>query len=326
MRRRDFITLLGGAAAVWPVVARAQSTMPVIGFLHSGSSGPNTSYSDAFRRGLGEMGYAQGRNLQIEYRWAEGQFDRLPSLAADLVRRTVAVLVAGGGTVSVLAAKHATSTIPIVFPGVDDPVKMGIVQSFNRPGGNATGVSLFNAVLTPKRLEILRELVPNAASVALLINPKNPSTESQVSDVQGAAQVNGLKVRVLSASTEVEIDAGYATLTESRADVFIVGADPLFQTLRNRLIALAARYATPSIYLNREFPLSGGLISYGVDFPDNYRQAGSYTGRILKGEKPGDLPVVQPTKFELVINLKTAKALGLTIPPTLLARADEVIE
>jgi putative ABC transport system substrate-binding protein len=203
---------------------------------------------------------------------------------------------------------------------------MGIVQSFNRPGGNATGVSLFNAVLTPKRLELLRELVPKAASVALLVNPKNPSTDAQVGDVQGAAQSSALKVHVLNASTDAEIDAAYATLAESRADVFLVGADPLFQTLRNLLIALAARYAVPSIYLNREFPLSGGLMSYGVHFPDAYRQAGNYTGRILKGEKVSDLPVVQPTKFELVINLKTANVLGLQIPPQFLARADEVIE
>src|SRR5262245_37792635 len=279
MKRRAFLVTLGSAVA-WPLVASAQPGMPVIGFLHSGSAGPNTSYIDAFRLGLNETGYMEGRNVQIEYRWAEGQFDKLPDLAVQLVQRPVTVLVAAGGTVSVLAATHATSAIPIIFPAVDDPVKMGIVQSFNRPGGNATGVSLFNAVLTPKRFELLRELMPSATSIALLVNPKNPSTESQVRDAQGAIESTGLKLHVLSVSTEHEIDAGYATLTESHADLFLVGADPLFQTLRNRLIALAARYAIPSIYLNREFPLSGGLMSYGIHFPDAYRQAGKYTGRV----------------------------------------------
>ena len=329
MRRRDFLSILGGAAAplAAPRILRAQQqAMPVIGFLHSGSPGPFASFVAAFHQGLGEMGHTEGKTVTIEYRWAEGQPDRLPALAAELVRRQVAVLVAAGGSLSVLTAKQATSTIPIVFPGVDDAVKLGVVQSFNRPGGNATGVSLFNAVLAAKRLDLLRELVPKANSIAFLFNPRNPSAETQLTEIQQAARASGQMVQVLSASSKGDIDAAFAAIIEQRAAGLLFGVDPLFQDLSDQVIALAARHAMPAIYFHREFPLSGGLISYGVHFPDNYRQAGRYVGRILKGEKPSDLPVVQPTKFELVINLRTAKALGLAVPPTLLALADEVIE
>jgi putative tryptophan/tyrosine transport system substrate-binding protein len=327
MRRREFMALLGGAAATWPLAAHAQQpSMPVLGFLHSASAGPFASYVAAFHQGLNETGFVSGKNVMIEYRWAEGKSDQLPALAAELVQLPVAVLVAAGGSLSALTAKRATTTIPIVFPGVDDPVKLGIVQSFNRPGGNATGVSLFNAVLATKRLDLLRQLIPKATAIAFLVNPSNPSTEAQVSDVEEAARASGQNVQLLSASTERDIDTGFATLAGQRADALVVGADPLFQNLRNQLTALTARHALPAIYLNREFPIVGGLISYGIHFPDAYRQAGNYAGRILKGEKPSDLPIVQPTKFELVINLKTAKALGLTVPDKLLAAADEVIE
>jgi putative tryptophan/tyrosine transport system substrate-binding protein len=327
MRRREFMALLGGAAATWPLAARAQQpSMPVLGFLHSASAGPFASYVAAFHQGLNETGFVSGKNVMIEYRWAEGKSDQLPALAAELVQLPVAVLVAAGGSLSALTAKRATTTIPIVFPGVDDPVKLGIVQSFNRPGGNATGVSLFNAVLATKRLDLLRQLIPKATAIAFLVNPRNPSTEAQVSDVEEAARASGQNVQLLSASTERDIDTGFATLAGQRADALVVGADPLFQNLRNQLTALTARHALPAIYLNREFPIVGGLISYGIHFPDAYRQAGNYAGRILKGEKPSDLPIVQPTKFELVINLKTAKALGLTVPDKLLVAADEVIE
>jgi putative tryptophan/tyrosine transport system substrate-binding protein len=327
MRRREFMALLGGAAATWPLAARAQQpSMPVLGFLHSASAGPFASYVAAFHQGLNETGFVSGKNVMIEYRWAEGKSDQLPALAAELVQLPVAVLVAAGGSLSALTAKRATTTIPIVFPGVDDPVKLGIVQSFNRPGGNATGVSLFNAVLATKRLDLLRQLIPKATAIAFLVNPRNPSTEAQVSDVEEAARASGQNVQLLSASTERDIDTGFATLAGQRADALVVGADPLFQNLRNQLTALTARHALPAIYLNREFPIVGGLISYGIHFPDAYRQAGNYAGRILKGEKPSDLPIVQPTKFELVINLKTAKALGLTLPDKLLVAADEVIE
>jgi putative tryptophan/tyrosine transport system substrate-binding protein len=327
MRRREFMALLGGAAATWPLAARAQQpSMPVLGFLHSASAGPFASYVAAFHQGLNETGFVSGKNVMIEYRWAEGKSDQLPALVAELVQLPVAVLVAAGGSLSALTAKRATTTIPIVFPGVDDPVKLGIVQSFNRPGGNATGVSLFNAVLATKRLDLLRQLIPKATAIAFLVNPRNPSTEAQVSDVEEAARASGQNVQLLSASTERDIDTGFATLAGQRADALVVGADPLFQNLRNQLTALTARHALPAIYLNREFPIVGGLISYGIHFPDAYRQAGNYAGRILKGEKPSDLPIVQPTKFELVINLKTAKALGLTVPDKLLVAADEVIE
>jgi putative tryptophan/tyrosine transport system substrate-binding protein len=327
VKRREFITLLGGAAAVWPLAARAQQpTMPVIGFMHSASREPFESMLAGFRRGLNELGFVEGRNLTIEYRWAEGRFDRLPSLAAELVQRPVAIIVAAGGNVSVLAARAVTSTIPIVFPGMDDPVKLGVVASFSHPGGNATGVSLFNAVLGAKRLELLRELVPQATVVALLVNPTNPTTEDQVRDLEEAARASNLRIQVVNIKSASDIDPAFATMKEYRAAALVIGADPLLLNQRDHLIVLAARDRLPTIYSQREFAAIGGLISYGVDFPENYRQAGVYVGRILKGEKPADLPVVQPTKFELAINLKTAKALGLTVPDKLLATADEVIE
>jgi putative tryptophan/tyrosine transport system substrate-binding protein len=326
MRRRKFIALLGGTAA-WPLAALVQQpAMPVIGFLHSSSSGPFEALLAGFRRGLDELAFTDGRNLTIEYRWAEGQFDRLPALAADLVQRRVSVMAVGGGNVAVLAARAATSTIPIVFAGADDPVKLGIVASFSRPGGNATGVSLFNAVLGAKRLELLRELVPRAATIALLVNPRNPTTEDQVRDLEAAARVSSQRVQVVTAGSAGEIDPAFARMRDQRADALVVGTDPLFLNQRDQLIVLAARDRLLTIYNQREFATIGGLISYGVHFPENYRQAGLYVGRILKGEKPADLPVVQPTKFELVINLKTAKAQGLDVPAKLLALADEVIE
>jgi putative ABC transport system substrate-binding protein len=326
MRRRDFITLLGSAATTWHLPAGAQGSIPVVGFLHSASRGPNEPLLAAFVKGLAELGLVEGRNLRMEYRWADGDFDRLPALAADLVQRRVDVLVAAGGNVSVLSAHAATSTIPIVFTGVDDPVRLGVVTSFNHPGGNLTGVSLFNAVLSMKRLELLRELVPAATAIALLINPRNPTSDKQVEDLQSAAPSNIQPIQVLKATNASEIAAAFSAMREQRASALIVGADPLFLNLRDQLIVLAARDRLPVIYTQREFATTGGLISYGVSFPENYHQAALYVGRIIKGEKPGDLPVVQPTRFELVINLKTAKALGFEIPPTLLARADEVIE
>jgi ABC-type uncharacterized transport system substrate-binding protein len=325
IRRRAFITLLSGAVAAWPLTARGQQPA-LVGFMHSASPGPYESYLAGFRKGLAELGYVEGRNLAIDFRWAEGQFDRLPALAAELVQRRVAVIVAAGGNVSVLAARAATSTIPIVFPGTDDPVKLGIVASFSHPGGNATGVSLFNAVLGAKRLELLRELVPQTTAIALLVNPRNPTTEGQVRDIEAAALSTRQRFHVFNAAGASEIDIAFAAMREQRVDALLVGADPLFLNQRDRLVVLSARDRVPTIYNQREIPAVGGLISYGVHFPENYRQAGIYVGRILKGEKPADLPVVQPTRFELVINLKTAKALGFEVPATLLARADEVIE
>jgi len=325
MRRREFIAGLGGAVAV-PFAARAQSAIPTIGFLHSASPGPFATYVAAFRDGLGHMGYVEGRNIVIEYRWAEGQTDRLPNLAEELVRRRVAVLIAAGGSLSALSAKRATPTIPIVFPGADDAVKLGLVESLNRPGGNVTGVSIFNAVLAAKRLELLRELASGPVSTAFLVNPRHPTAESQIKDLEEAAQGIGQKVMILRASDAHEIEDAFAALVRERIGALVIGADPFFQHSRDQLVVLAARHNVLAIYNNREFPVIGGLVSYGVHFPENYRQAGLYVGRILKGEKPGDLPVIQPTKFELVINLKTAKAHGLSIPDALLARADEVIE
>jgi ABC-type uncharacterized transport system substrate-binding protein len=327
LSRREVITLLGSAVAAWPLAARAQQpAIPVIGFMHSASPGPFATYIAAFRDGLGQMGYVEGRNIIIEYRWAEGQTERLPDLAAELVRRPVAVLVAAGGSLSALTAKRATSTIPVVFPGADDAVKLGLVESLNRPGGNVTGVSIFNAVLAAKRLELLRELASKPISTAFLVNSKHPTAKSQIRDLEEAAQGIGQKVMILRASSAPEIEEAFATLLRERIDALVIGADPFFQNSRDQLVDLAARHRVLAIYLNREFPVVGGLVSYGVHFPENYRQAGLYAGRILKGEKPADLPVIQPTKFELIINLNTAKALGIVIPPTLLARADEVIE
>ena len=311
----------------WPVVARAQQrAMPVIGFLHAGSADDSVHYAAAFRKGLSESGYVVGKDVTIEYRWAEGRFDRLPVLVADLVRRQVAVIVASGGAPAALAAKAATATIPIVFQMGDDPVKFGLVPSLNRPGGNITGQSGQNAELGPKRLELLHEVVPAATTLALLINPTNLNAETLSTDLHAAARTLGLQLQVLYASAEREIDTVFATLLQLQARGLMIGHDAFFNNQNERLAALALRHAMPAIYQFGEFAAAGGLMSYGPDLADGYRRGGVYAGRILKGEKPGDLPVLQPTKFEFVINLKTAKALGLTIPETLLATADEVIQ
>jgi putative ABC transport system substrate-binding protein len=325
-RRREFITLLGGATA-WPWTARAQQpSMPVIGFLSSASPTAYAQFVAAFHAGLNETGYVEGQNVTIEYRWAEGQYDRLPALADDLVRRQVAVIIASGGPTPALAARRATATIPIVFTSVDDPIKMGLVTSLNRPSGNATGMSLFTDLLAAKQLELIRELVPKATAIGMLVNPDNPVTELHLRQAQDGAHKLGLTLQVLRASTESDLDAAFATVVQQRIAMVLVGVDTLFNTRRDRIIALAARHSVPAVYQFRMFPASGGLISYGANLGDVYRQVGVYAGRILKGAKPADLPVVQPTKFELVINLNTSKALGLDVPWFLQQRADEVIE
>jgi putative ABC transport system substrate-binding protein len=326
MRRRHFITLLGGAAA-WPLAVRAQQpAMPVVGFLTSLGRNDRTYLADAFRRGLSEAGYVDGRNLTIEYRFAENQHDRLPALAADLVGRKVAVIAATGSGNSILAAKASTTTIPIVFTFGSDPVQEGIVASFNRPGGNITGISWFNTVLGGKGLGLLHELVPNAAVIALLANPKIPEGAREPSDVQAAARALGLQLLVVNASNPSEIDTAFATLRKVGAGALLVGGDSFLASRSQQIVALAARDAIPAMYFDRGFIEEGGLMRYGNDAADGYRRAALYVGRILKGEKPGDLPVDQATKFEFVINLKTAKALGLEVPPGLSARADRVIE
>ncbi len=327
MRRRDLLALVGGAAASWPLTARAQQkAMPVIGYLNSISPGPSAANLTAFRQGLSDTGYVEGQNVAIEYRWAEGRYDRLPALAADLVGRRVDLIVASGGTPPALAAKSATSTIPIVFTGLGDPVAVGLVASLARPGGNITGISNIAGALMPKRLELLSELVPQAGVIALLVNPKNTTHEGLAREVQEAARAKGVQLHILRASTESEIDAAFASFDELHAGGLLIGPDPLFTNPPERLVALAAGHAVPAIYPWREDAAAGGLISYGPSRDGMFRQAGVYAGRVLKGEKPADLPVQQPTRFELVINLKTAKALGLTVPQSLLARADEVIE
>jgi putative tryptophan/tyrosine transport system substrate-binding protein len=326
MRRRGFITLLSGAAA-WPLASRAQQpAMPVIGFLHSGSPGPYARYVDAFRGGLNETGFGEGRNVTIEYRWAEGQYDRLPQLAADLVHRRVAVIAATGGGLSAAAAKAATTTIPVVFATGDDPVQKDLVASLNRPGGNVTGVFVLTSAVEGKRLGLLREMVPTATLIAVLLNPTKSSVDSQLNDVQGTARSIGQELHILYASSEHELDAAFATAAQLPARAMLVCADAVFATWRDHLITLAARYAIPAIFELREFAAAGGLMSYGPSLSEAYRLVGLYTGQILKGAEPADLPVQQSTKFELVINLKTAKVLGINVPPTLLARADEVIE
>ncbi len=327
MKRREFITLLAGAAA-WPIAARAQqAAMPVIGFLSSGLPGAFARQVAGFRRGLQEAGYVEGQNVAIEYRWAEGQYDRLPELASDLVRRQVAIIVATGGTVSAMAAKAITGTIPIVFTSGGDPVRMGLVASINRPGGNVTGVSLFTTTLAAKRLALLHELVPTATVIAMLVNPTNPNAEPDTKEVETAARTMGLQLIVLRASNESDLDKVFGTMSQHKVGAVIVGPDPFFDNnARDRMVALAAHHAVPAIYDWRDVAVAGGLLSYGSNLADGYRLAGIYTGRILKGEKPADLPVLQPTKFELVINLKTAKALGLTVPLIMQTTADEVIE
>jgi putative ABC transport system substrate-binding protein len=327
MRRRDFLTGVAGSLAAWPLAARAQqAAVPVVGFLSGVGRNDRPNLVEAFRRGLAEASYVEGRNVAIEFRFAENQYDRLPALAADLVSRNVAVILAVGSGNSNLAAKASTSTIPIVFTTGGDPVQEGFVASLNRPGGNLTGISWFNTLLGGKGLGLLHEFIPNAAVVALIVNPKNPETARVPNDVQQAAHTLGLQMVVLNASTPDEIDTAFATLRQRRAGALIVAGDPFISGRRQQILALAARDAIPAIYFNREFVTEGGLMSYGNDIPDAYRRAGGYVGRILKGEKPADLPVEQATKFEFVINLKTARMLGLTVPPTLLVSADEVIE
>ena len=324
MRRRELMLLLGGAVIAPRALRAQQKPMPVIGFLNGTSPGPAAAFVAAFRQGLSETGYIEGQNLAIEYRWAEGRYDELPALAADLVGRKVDV-IATGGTPSVLAAKGATSTIPIVF-GSGDPVEGGVIASLSRPGGNLTGFSGMSTELTPKRLELLSELVPQAKVIALLVNPNNASAEPMMRDVQEAARAKGVQLHILKAGTESEVDAAFATLVELHAGALVVAGDSFFSNRREQLVALAARHAVPAIYDWREWPAAGGLISYGTSPKAVRRQVGTYAGRILKGAAPADLPVQQPTTFELVVNLKTAKALRLTVPPSILACADEVIE
>jgi putative ABC transport system substrate-binding protein len=323
LRRRDFIATLGGVA-VWPLAARAQQrAMPVIGYLNAGSASTSL-FLLPFLQGLKESGFVEGRNVNIEYRWADGQYDRLPTLAADLVRHQVALIVAAGP--AALAAKAATTTIPIVFTVGVDPVDIGLVSRLNRPGGNLTGATLLNVNLGPKRLEVLHELLPASTSIALLINPTRANGEAETTDMLAAARTLGLTLHVLRASTERDIDAAFATLVQLRASGLVIGTDTFFNARHELLAALAVRHAVPTIYQYREFTAAGGLMSYGGGLTDSIRIAGVYAGRILKGEKPADLPVQQVTKVELIINLKTAKALGLTVPFALLGRADEVIE
>src|SRR5438874_6798843 len=327
MRRRELIFLLGGAAVTQPVPSGAQQkAMPVIGILSSASLGRFAPFVAVFRQGLSETGYVEGQNLTIEYRWAEGSYDRLPALAADLVSRKVDLIAASGGVASPLAAKTATSTIPIVFASGDDPVRNGLVLSLARPGGNLTGVSFLVVELNPKRFELLCELVPQARVIALLVNPNNATAERIMRDVQEAAQAKGVQLHTLKAGTESEIDVAFASLVQLQAGALLVGGDPFFNNRREQIVRSASRLVLPAIYFAREFAEAGGLISYGPSFTSVFRQFGTYAGKILKGVKPGDLPVQQPTKFELVINLKTAKVLGVTVPQSFLSRADELIE
>jgi putative ABC transport system substrate-binding protein len=326
MQRRDFVTLLGGAAATWPLAARAQQpAMPVIGFLSSGAADPFADRVHAFRLGLSETGHVEGRNVAIEYRWAEGQNDRLPALAADLVRRQVTVIAAAGG-LSARSAKAATTTVPIVFWIEGDPVEVGLVASLNRPGGNLTGVTTLGAELGAKRIELLHEVVPTAIAIAVLVSPSTLTAATLSRDLQVAARTLGLQLYVLHANTERDFATSFATLIQQRAGGLVIGPGPLFFSRSEELAALALRHGVPSIFQFRQFAAAGGLMSYGGSATDSYRQVGAYTGRILKGEKPADLPVEQATKVDLIINLKTARTLGLEIPPMLLARADEVIE
>jgi putative ABC transport system substrate-binding protein len=326
MRRREFITLLGGAAVAWPLAARAQQpAMPVIGFLHQGSSQPNTHTVGAFRRGLQESGYVEGQNVKLEFRWADGKYDRLPTLADDLVRRQAKVIVAAL-LPAARAAKATTATIPVVFISGSDPIETGLVTSLNRPTGNVTGVSLFAVPLIAKRLELLHQLIPGAAVAAALVNPDNPNAEANERGIETAARAMALRTELIRASSEQDLQAAFAAVVRQGIGALIVSADGFYASRREALVSLAAHHGIPTMYFQREFVAAGGLISYGTSSPDMYRQAGVYAGRILKGEKPADLPIIQPTRFELVINLKTAKALGLTVPDKLLALADEVIE
>jgi putative tryptophan/tyrosine transport system substrate-binding protein len=327
MKRREFITLLGGAAVGWPFAARAQQGMPVVGFLSSRSPSESASEVAAFHEGLREAGFVERQNLAIEYRWAEGQYNRLPAMAADLIGRQVAVIVGAGGSAPAQAAKAATAKIPIVFiSGSENPVKDGLVASINRPGGNVTGISVITSALGPKRFELLHELVPKATVVGVLVNPNYVDADLQMRELQEAAGAFKLTIQDMRASTELDIDSAFESLIQQKIGALFVANDPFFTDRRHQIIALAAHNAVPVIYNNRLFAEAGGLVSYGANFSDGYRQAGNYVGRILKRESPADLPVLRPTKFELVINLKTAKALGLTVPAALLTTADEVIE
>jgi ABC-type uncharacterized transport system substrate-binding protein len=325
MRRRELLLFLGGAMTAARALRAQQKAMRVIGFLNGTSPSPAAPFVAAFRQGLGETGYVEGHNLAIEYRWAEGRYDRLPALATDLVGQKVDVIVASGGDRSALAAKSATSTIPVVFTA-GDPVVIGLASSLARPGGNLTGFSIITVELHPKLLELLSELVPQAGVIALLVNPDNPNAERVMRDVQEAARTKGVQLAILKASAEDEFETAFATLVQHQAGALVVGADAFFNSQRERLVALASHHAIPAIYEWREFPAGGGLISYGTSLTAIYRQVGIYAGKILNGAKPTDLPVEQPTKFELVVNLKTARALGLTVPQSILARADELIE
>jgi putative tryptophan/tyrosine transport system substrate-binding protein len=326
MRRREVITLLGGAAAAWPLVARAQQPLPVVGFLYSFSPDPVADRLRGFRQGLKDTGHVEGENVTVVYRWAENQVDQLPALAAELVRRPVSV-IATGNSLSAFAAKAATTTIPIVFSVNEDPVNLGLVASLARPGGNLTGINFFTSELAAKRLELLRDLVPSATRIAVLVNPANPAnTETTLRDVTTAARAMGLHIQVVRASTSREINAAFAGFGRERPDALFLAGDGLFTNRRVQLVSLAARHAIPAAFASREIAVAGGLMSYGSNVADAWRQVGVYVGRILKGTKPADLPVMQANKFELVINAETARMLGLTVPPTLLATADEVIE
>ena len=326
MRRRDLLGVLGGAATFWRLTAHAQQkSMPVIGYLGAASLGPYAAFVAAFREGLSGTGYVEGRNVIIEYRWAEGRYDRLPELAAELVARKVDVIATSGGPPAARAAKEATSTIPIVFSS-SDPVEHGLVASLARPDGNLTGVSVLSVELNPKRLELLAELVPQAKVFALIVNPDNTNSERITRDVQAAARAKGLQLHILKARTEGEITAAFDSVVQLQTGALLVGSDPFIDSRRDQVVALTARHGIPAIYEWREAVIAGGLLSYGTSLAGMYRQIGIYVGMILKGAKPADLPVVQPAKFELVINLKTAKALGITVPHPLLARADELIE
>jgi putative ABC transport system substrate-binding protein len=325
MKRREFITLIGGAGA-WPLAARAQQpAIPVIGFLRSSTAEGSAHLVAGLRRGLTETGYVEGQNVAIEYRWADGHPERLPALAADLVRRQVSVIV-GSATAGALAAKAATSTIPIVFAITVDPVKAGLAASLNRPGGNATGVTYLSSALGGKRLEFLQQLVPTAKTMAVLVHPDNAATEPLLRDLRAGAAVLGLQLIVSSVTTEHDLESAFAALARQRPGALILGADPLFTSRSAQIVALAARHALPAIYTTADYARAGGLMAWGVSLTDQYRVAGTYVGAILKGAKPSDLPILQPTKYELVLNLKTAKALGLHVPPNLLALVDEVIE
>jgi putative ABC transport system substrate-binding protein len=327
MPRRDFITLLGGAAVAWPFAVRAQQpAMPVIGFLNAASPDGYAERLRGFRQGLKDEGFVEGENVSVEYRWAENQIDRVPVMATELVRRQVAVIVATGGNAAPTAAKAVTTTIPILFVTPDDPVALGLVTSLARPGGHLTGINFLGSELGGKRLEFLRDLVPAATRVAVLFNPAGPASEARLSEVQAAARAMGLQIQVFNAATSREIDTAFAAVVHERAQALLLVPDPVFNGRRIQLVHLASRHALPAIYWQREFAEAGGLMSYGSSIGDAFRQIGIYTGRILKGAKPADLPVVQSSKFELVINAQTARMLGITVPPTLLARADEVIE